>query len=152
MARSTGQGRYGRSPATQFSEMPPCSTPNATLPLGLRTGPGSRRGSAGFRLGSAHTAIGRSVSCSSATTRRCAKTLGDAGPYRRATSAVPEPRDSAGPAAGSISASSGRGRPVDGAIDQGADLVIVNRSGRQEREGKGLVHLDRARSAPIFRS
>ena len=30
---------------------------------------------------------------------------------------------------------------IAGAIDQGADLVIVNRFGRQEREGKGLTYL-----------
>jgi hypothetical protein len=36
------------------------------------------------------------------------------------------------------------------AIDQGADLVIVNRFGRQEREGKGLSYLiERALSADI---
>jgi hypothetical protein len=35
-------------------------------------------------------------------------------------------------------------------MDQGADLVIVNRFGRQEREGKGLSYLvDRALSADI---
>jgi hypothetical protein len=36
------------------------------------------------------------------------------------------------------------------AIDEGADLVIFNRFGRQEREGKGLSHLiERALSADI---
>jgi len=36
------------------------------------------------------------------------------------------------------------------AIDQGADIVIVNRFGRQEREGKGLAHLiERALSVDI---
>src|SRR3984885_5028633 len=33
------------------------------------------------------------------------------------------------------------GAQVANAIDQGADLVIVNRFGRQECEGKGLSHL-----------
>jgi hypothetical protein len=42
------------------------------------------------------------------------------------------------------------GFQVASAIDQGADLVIVNRFGRQEREGKGLSFLvDRALSADI---
>jgi hypothetical protein len=42
------------------------------------------------------------------------------------------------------------GEQVAGAIDQGADLVIVNRFGRQEREGKGLSYLvERALSAEI---
>jgi hypothetical protein len=42
------------------------------------------------------------------------------------------------------------GGQVASAIDQGADLVIVNRSGRQEREGKGLSYLvERALSADI---
>jgi hypothetical protein len=42
------------------------------------------------------------------------------------------------------------GAQVASAIDQGADLVIVNRFGRQEREGKGLCHLiERALSADI---
>jgi hypothetical protein len=42
------------------------------------------------------------------------------------------------------------GAQVASAIDQGADLVIVNRFGRQEREGKGLCYLiERALSADI---
>jgi Protein of unknown function (DUF2478) len=42
------------------------------------------------------------------------------------------------------------GVQVAQAIDQGADLVIVNRFGRQEREGKGLCYLiERALSADI---
>lgn len=42
------------------------------------------------------------------------------------------------------------GSQVASAIDQGADLVIVNRFGRQEREGKGLSYLiERALSADI---
>jgi hypothetical protein len=42
------------------------------------------------------------------------------------------------------------GAQVAGAIDQGADLVIVNRFGRQEREGKGLSYLiERALGADI---
>ncbi|MGA2288146.1 DUF2478 domain-containing protein [Bradyrhizobium sp.] len=42
------------------------------------------------------------------------------------------------------------GAQVAQAIDQGADLVIVNRFGRQEREGKGLSYLvERALSADI---
>jgi hypothetical protein len=42
------------------------------------------------------------------------------------------------------------GAQVANAIDAGADLVIVNRFGRQEREGKGLTHLiERALSADI---
>ena len=44
----------------------------------------------------------------------------------------------------------GAGQRIAGAIDQGADLLIVNRFGRQEREGKGLSHLvERALSADI---
>lgn len=39
---------------------------------------------------------------------------------------------------------------IAGAIDRGADLVVVNRFGRQEREGKGLSFLvERALSAEI---
>jgi Protein of unknown function (DUF2478) len=42
------------------------------------------------------------------------------------------------------------GAQVASAIDQGADLVIVNRFGRQEREGKGLSYLiERALGADI---
>jgi hypothetical protein len=42
------------------------------------------------------------------------------------------------------------GSRVASAINQGADLVIVNRFGRQEREGKGLSFLvERALSADI---
>src|SRR5882762_4948184 len=42
------------------------------------------------------------------------------------------------------------GAQVASAIDQGADLVIINRFGRQEREGKGLAYLiERALSADI---
>ena len=42
------------------------------------------------------------------------------------------------------------GAQVASAIDQGADLVIVNRFGRQECEGKGLSYLvERALSADI---
>ena len=42
------------------------------------------------------------------------------------------------------------GQQIAGAIDQGADLLIVNRFGRQEREGKGLTYLvERALSADI---
>jgi Protein of unknown function (DUF2478) len=42
------------------------------------------------------------------------------------------------------------GAQVASAIDQGADLVVVNRFGRQEREGKGLSYLvERALSADI---
>jgi hypothetical protein len=42
------------------------------------------------------------------------------------------------------------GMQIAGAIDQGADLLIVNRFGRQEREGKGLSYLvERALSADI---
>jgi hypothetical protein len=45
------------------------------------------------------------------------------------------------------------GAQVASAIDQGTDLVIVNRFGRQEREGKGLTYLtyliERALSADI---
>jgi hypothetical protein len=42
------------------------------------------------------------------------------------------------------------GQQIANAIDQGADLVIVNRFGRQEREGKGLSYLvERALSADI---
>jgi hypothetical protein len=44
----------------------------------------------------------------------------------------------------------GAGQQIAGAIDQGADLLIVNRFGRQEREGKGLSYLvERALSADI---
>jgi hypothetical protein len=44
----------------------------------------------------------------------------------------------------------GAGARVAGAIDEGADLVIVNRFGRQECEGKGLSFLvERALSADI---
>lgn len=40
------------------------------------------------------------------------------------------------------------GARVAGAIDAGADLVIINRFGRQERDGKGLSYLiERALSA-----
>ena len=40
------------------------------------------------------------------------------------------------------------GQQIASAIDQGADLLIVNRFGRQEREGKGLSYLvERALSA-----
>jgi hypothetical protein len=42
------------------------------------------------------------------------------------------------------------GQQIAGAIDEGADLLIVNRFGRQEREGKGLSYLvERALSADI---
>lgn len=42
------------------------------------------------------------------------------------------------------------GAQIANAIDEGADLVIVNRFGRQEREGKGLSYLvERALSADI---
>jgi hypothetical protein len=42
------------------------------------------------------------------------------------------------------------GMRIASAIEQGADLVIVNRFGRQEREGKGLSYLvERALSADI---
>jgi hypothetical protein len=42
------------------------------------------------------------------------------------------------------------GSQVARAIDEGADLVIINRFGRQECEGKGLSHLiERALSADI---
>lgn len=42
------------------------------------------------------------------------------------------------------------GQQIAGAIDAGADLLIVNRFGRQEREGKGLSFLvERALSADI---
>jgi hypothetical protein len=42
------------------------------------------------------------------------------------------------------------GARIAGAIDEGADLVIVNRFGRQEREGKGLSWLvERALGADI---
>ena len=42
------------------------------------------------------------------------------------------------------------GAQIAGAIDQGADLVIVNRFGRQECEGKGPYYLvERALSADI---
>jgi hypothetical protein len=42
------------------------------------------------------------------------------------------------------------GAQVASAIDQGADLLIVNRFGRQEREGNGLTYLiERALSADI---
>ncbi len=42
------------------------------------------------------------------------------------------------------------GQQIAGAIEEGADLLIVNRFGRQEREGKGLSYLvERALSADI---
>jgi hypothetical protein len=42
------------------------------------------------------------------------------------------------------------GQHIARAIDQGADLLIVNRFGRQEREGKGLSYLvERALSTDI---
>jgi Protein of unknown function (DUF2478) len=42
------------------------------------------------------------------------------------------------------------GTQVASAIDAGADIVIINRFGRQEREGKGLSYLiERALSADI---
>jgi len=42
------------------------------------------------------------------------------------------------------------GSRVADAIDQGADLVIINRFGKQEREGKGLAYLiERALSGDI---
>jgi hypothetical protein len=42
------------------------------------------------------------------------------------------------------------GARVSRALDEGADLVIINRFGRQEREGKGLSHLiEQALSADI---
>jgi Protein of unknown function (DUF2478) len=42
------------------------------------------------------------------------------------------------------------GQRIAGAIEAGADLLIINRFGRQEREGKGLCHLlEHALSADI---
>lgn len=42
------------------------------------------------------------------------------------------------------------GTQVAGAIDEGCDLVVINRFGKQEREGKGLAYLiERALSANI---
>ena len=42
------------------------------------------------------------------------------------------------------------GQEIAGALDAGADLLIINRFGKQEREGKGLLYLiDRALSADI---
>jgi hypothetical protein len=42
------------------------------------------------------------------------------------------------------------GQQIANAIDQGADLLIINRFGRREREGKGLSYLvERALSAVI---
>ena len=42
------------------------------------------------------------------------------------------------------------GQQIASAIEQGADVLIVNRFGRQEREGKGLSYLvERALSADI---
>ena len=42
------------------------------------------------------------------------------------------------------------GTELANVIDQGADLLIINRFGRQEREGKGLLYLvERALSADI---
>jgi hypothetical protein len=42
------------------------------------------------------------------------------------------------------------GERIASAIDQGADVVIINRFGRQEREGKGLSYvIERALSADI---
>jgi hypothetical protein len=42
------------------------------------------------------------------------------------------------------------GERVASALDDGADIVIINRFGRQEREGKGLAYLiERALSADI---
>lgn len=35
----------------------------------------------------------------------------------------------------------GAGQQIASAIDEGADLLIINRFGRQEREGKGLSYL-----------
>ena len=44
----------------------------------------------------------------------------------------------------------GAGQQIASAIDEGADVLIVNRFGRQEREGKGLSFLvERALSADI---
>ena len=44
----------------------------------------------------------------------------------------------------------GAGQRIASAIDAGADLLVVNRFGRQEREGKGLSYLvERALSADI---
>jgi hypothetical protein len=42
------------------------------------------------------------------------------------------------------------GQEIAAAIDRGADLLVINRFGKQEREGKGLLYLiDRALSAEI---
>jgi hypothetical protein len=42
------------------------------------------------------------------------------------------------------------GSEIAAAIDQGADLLVINRFGKQEREGKGLLYLiERALSAGI---
>ena len=42
------------------------------------------------------------------------------------------------------------GQEIAAAIDAGADLLVINRFGKQEREGKGLLYLiDRALSADI---
>ncbi|MDR3468704.1 MAG: DUF2478 domain-containing protein [Xanthobacteraceae bacterium] len=42
------------------------------------------------------------------------------------------------------------GQEIAAAIDRGADLLVINRFGKQEREGKGLLYLiDRALSADI---
>ncbi len=42
------------------------------------------------------------------------------------------------------------GQEIAGAIDAGADLLVINRFGKQEREGRGLLYLiDRALSADI---
>ncbi|WP_439924243.1 DUF2478 domain-containing protein [Nitrobacter sp. JJSN] len=44
----------------------------------------------------------------------------------------------------------GAGERIARILDEGADILIVNRFGRQEREGKGLVHLiERALGADI---
>ena len=40
-----------------------------------------------------------------------------------------------------VGQASGRRRQIADAIEAGADLVIVNRFGQQEREGKGLAYL-----------
>jgi nucleoside-triphosphatase THEP1 len=44
----------------------------------------------------------------------------------------------------------GAGQQIANAIEAGADLLIINRFGRQEREGKGLTYLvERALGADI---
>ena len=124
--------------------MRPCST-------GLLARPGPGRNPARIRRRPERTRPPRGRAGSTRPPlHRCAEHVGHADPFRRRAAATANLGSCTTGCRLDVGQLLDAGSRVARALEDGGDIVIINRFGRQEREGKGLSYLiERALSADI---